>query len=66
MSNDTHCRKCGEPWDIYGLTHGDVQPWQARAVKAGLGCPCCEANGVNPGEAYFAMEWKTPEDSEED
>lgn len=38
---DMHCVRCNEPWDIYGLTHGDVKAWEADAIKAGEGCPCC-------------------------
>lgn len=43
---DLLCRVCGEPWDAYGLHHGDVMAWEARLFKAGAGCPSCE--GIPP------------------
>ena len=34
MSN-THCTICNEPWDVYGLAHGDVAAWEADMIKEG-------------------------------
>lgn len=39
---DILCVKCGEPWDAYGLTHGDVRAWEADMIRQGIGCPSCE------------------------
>ncbi len=39
--NDTHCLVCSEPWDIYGLAHGDVKAWEADCIVRGFGCPSC-------------------------
>ena len=39
---DIKCRKCGEPWDYYGLKHGDVEPGEGERILNGEGCPCCE------------------------
>jgi hypothetical protein len=39
--SDVYCAVCGEPWDYYGLKHGDVTPNEARRILAGDGCPCC-------------------------
>lgn len=44
--SDILCRVCGEPWDAYGVHHGDMMAWEARLFKAGAGCPSCE--GVPP------------------
>jgi len=38
---DVHCAKCGEPWDAYGVRHGDMTPEEAKRFWAGEGCPCC-------------------------
>ena len=38
---DLYCKKCGEPFDEYGLHHGDMLAWQTDAFLKGLGCPCC-------------------------
>lgn len=56
--SDIYCSVCGEPWDIYGLSHGDVKAWEADAIKQGFGCPCCEANGKKPTENYKKPEPK--------
>lgn len=39
---DVKCVKCGEPWDVYGLKHGDVKAWEADMILKGVGCPCCQ------------------------
>ena len=48
--SDIRCVVCGEPWDAYGITHGDMAPWEAKLFRAGAGCPCCEGepNGWTP------------------
>jgi hypothetical protein len=47
--SDIRCVVCGEPWEAYGVNHGDMLPWEAKLFKAGAGCPCCE--GVSNGYA---------------
>jgi len=42
---DIKCVVCGEPWDAYGVNHGDMEPWEAKLFKAGSGCPCCQGVG---------------------
>lgn len=41
MPEDVHCPICGEPWDRWGLTHGDVTPEEAAVFLRGEGCPAC-------------------------
>jgi len=53
---DIRCKKCSEPWDVWGLDHGDVTPQQAAAIKRGFGCPCCKENGHEFTKEYIAME----------
>lgn len=43
---DLLCAVCSEPWDAWGLHHGDVMAWEARLFKAGAGCPSCA--GISP------------------
>lgn len=38
---DIKCRMCGEPWDYYGLKHGDVELDEGERILNGEGCPCC-------------------------
>lgn len=48
---DIHCAVCGEPWDAYGVQHGDMLPWEAALFRKGAGCPCCQGQapeGVEP------------------
>lgn len=47
--SDIYCTVCGEPWDAYGVHHGDMLEWEARLFKAGAGCPSCE--GQEPTDA---------------
>ena len=39
--SDILCTVCGEPWDGYGVRHGDMTPAEARKFLAGQGCPSC-------------------------
>jgi hypothetical protein len=47
---DIKCTVCGEPWEAYGIGHGDMLPWQATLFRAGAGCPSCE--GVLPDRPF--------------
>lgn len=38
---DVYCAKCGEPWDAYGVFHGDMTEEEAKRFLNGEGCPCC-------------------------
>ncbi len=38
---DRSCAKCGEPWDAYGIRHGDMTPEEAALFNQGKGCPHC-------------------------
>jgi len=40
---DVKCKQCGEPWDYYGLYHGDVEPSERKMILAGKGCPSCKS-----------------------
>lgn len=39
---DITCRVCGEPWEAYGIRHGEMTPEEADKFLKGLGCPCCK------------------------
>lgn len=43
---DIKCRICGEPWDSYGIYHGDMTVREKDVFLKGKGCPCCK--GVKP------------------
>jgi len=38
---DVYCKRCGEPWDVYGVEHGDMDDHERRRFWAGEGCPSC-------------------------
>lgn len=38
---DYVCNICGEPWDSYGISHGDMTKREKRLFFQGKGCPCC-------------------------
>lgn len=38
---DVYCKRCGEPWDLYGVEHGDMTPVERKRFWAGMGCPSC-------------------------
>lgn len=39
--SDVICRKCGEPWEAYGIEHGDMTKPEAKRFLNGEGCPSC-------------------------
>jgi len=45
---DIYCAKCGEPWDAYGVFHGDMEPDEKERFLNGEGCPCCHFGQVCP------------------
>ena len=63
---DLYCRVCGEPWDVYGVTHGDMLKWEAILFRKGSGCPCCKGkapDGVN-AEALYEKHARSTIDTE--
>lgn len=44
--SDIRCAVCAEPWDAYGVFHGDMLPWESRLFRAGAGCPCCKGHAT--------------------
>lgn len=38
---DYICNICGEPWDSYGISHGDMTNREKKLFFRGKGCPCC-------------------------
>jgi len=36
---DIYCKRCGEPWDAYGVFH--MTDAERETFLAGKGCPCC-------------------------
>jgi len=45
---DINCAVCREPWDSYGVNHGDMMPWESALFMQGAGCPSCEGEGDDP------------------
>lgn len=46
---DIKCVVCGEPWDAYGVSHGDMAKWEASLFRAGAGCPACAGKTPKTG-----------------
>ena len=51
---DVLCKVCSEPWDAYGIYHGDMTRWKAKLLLKGAGCPSCE--GESPFETPTPVE----------
>jgi hypothetical protein len=47
--SDIKCLICGEPWDAYGVRHGDMAPWEAKLFRLGAGCPACKGQAPEGG-----------------
>ncbi len=43
---DVYCKRCGEPWDLYGVEHGDLTDDERIRFWKGLGCPSCFGKAV--------------------
>ena len=43
---DIYCKRCGEPWDLYGVQHGDMTTTERDRFWAGEGCPSCYGKPV--------------------
>jgi hypothetical protein len=56
--SDIVCAMCGEPWDAYGVYHGDMTSDEAERFLAGEGCPACEFGTIQSaaGDAWAAAE----------
>lgn len=52
--SDIRCVVCGEPWNAYGVSHGDMCTWEAKLFRLGAGCPSCEGtpNGWEPKSIF--------------
>jgi len=47
---DIYCRVCGEPWDAYGVFHGDMTEEERDRFLRGEGCPVCKGKGERTPE----------------
>ena len=43
---DVYCKRCGEPWDLYGVLHGDLTDTERDRFWRGEGCPSCHGKAV--------------------
>ena len=43
---DLICAHCGEPWDAYGVFHGDMTEEERGSFLKGEGCPSCFNKGI--------------------
>jgi hypothetical protein len=39
---DLYCQRCGEPWDYYGVYHGDLTTEERERFLKGVDCPACK------------------------
>lgn len=44
---DIKCVICGEPYEAWGVNHGDMTYWEANLFRKGAGCPSCEGDPPN-------------------
>ena len=45
---DIKCAKCSEPWDAYGVRHGDMESGESQRFLLGEGCPTCNFGTTCP------------------
>lgn len=45
---DIYCVQCGEPWDAWGASHGDMEAWEYDLFRKGAGCPGCKGKPETP------------------
>lgn len=38
---DLYCKRCGEPWELDSVYHGDFSPEEKESFLKGTGCPAC-------------------------
>ncbi len=43
---DVYCKRCGEPWDLYGVEHGDLTAEERDRFWRGEDCPSCHGKAV--------------------
>ena len=43
---DIYCQRCGEPWDAYGVRHGDMTPEERVRFLSVEDCPGCHGKEV--------------------
>ena len=43
---DLYCKRCGEPWEFYGVFHGDMTDEEKDRFLSGKGCPSCYGKEV--------------------
>ena len=53
--SDILCVVCAEPWDAWGVRHGDMAPWESALFRAGAGCPACEGAVPKDGHPELTM-----------
>ena len=40
---DIMCTNCGEPWDVYYVTHDEPEEFERRGCAI-VHCPCCKSH----------------------
>lgn len=44
---DLYCKRCGEPWDIYSVQHGDFSVEERDRFLKGVDCPSCHGKEID-------------------
>ena len=51
---DVICAQCGEPWEYYGVNHGDFEQEDIEPFLRGECCPCCRNHpGRQTGQFFY-------------
>ena len=54
---DVLCERCGEPWDLYGVEHGDMTATERFRFWRGEGCPSCYGKTPDSEEQGCELCW---------
>lgn len=56
---DVICAQCGEPWEYYGIFHGDFEEEDIDPFLRGECCPCCITHPERRSGSYEEEHWRS-------
>lgn len=56
---DVICAQCGEPYEYYGIRHGDFEEHEIEPFLKGEGCPCCSGHPERRTGKFEEQHWST-------
>ena len=63
---DVICAQCGEPWEYYGIDHGDFEKEEIEPFLRGDYCPCCQSHPERRTGKFWDQHFETLLDATDD